>query len=293
MAKDLYQEVTNRIIDALESGVAPWVRPWVANTPHHGMPYNAVTGKPYRGINIAMLYAPEYATGAWMTFKQAKAIGANVRRGESGRMIVFYKPFAVTDKNARPAEDGSKPERFIPLLKCFFVFNVAQIENLPERFSAPVSEDDCLPLPADDYLAQATIVHGGDRACYAPSLDVIRLPNREQFKTLSDYQATALHELTHWTGHESRLAREYGKRFGDTAYAREELVAEMGAAFLCARCGIDGQLQHPEYIANWLSVLKADKRAVLTAASHAQKAVDFIVSQSADEPEDMEAAAAA
>jgi antirestriction protein ArdC len=288
--QDLYQQVTDKIIATLESGVAPWVKPWNAAQAHNGLPYNAISGKAYRGINIAMLYAPQYATNAWMTFKQAKDIGANVRKGERGSMIVFFKPFAVKDKNAKPDANGNQPERLIPLLKCFHVFNVAQIDNLPEGYAAPVVIRD--PLPADSLLEQAQIVHGGDRAFYQPAQDFIRLPQPDQFRSLANYQATALHELTHWTGHSARLAREYGKRFGDQAYAREELVAEMGAAFLCARCGIDGQLQHPEYLASWLKVLKEDKRAILTAASHAQKAADFILrEQIAEEKQEGEAAA--
>lgn len=287
--QDLYQQVTDKIIAALESGVAPWVKPWNSAAAHGGMPYNAVSGKPYRGVNVALLYAPHFASNAWMTFKQAKDLGANVRKGEHGSIIVFYKPFAVKDRNAQPDASGNVPERTIPLLKAYHVFNAEQIDNLPENYAAPVTIRP--PMPADTLLAQATITHGGDRAFYHPALDFIRLPQPSQFRSEADYQATALHELTHWTGHASRLAREYGKKFGDQAYAREELVAEMGAAFLCARCGIDGQLQHPEYIANWLKVLKNDKRAILTAASHAQKAADFILrEQIADEASETVAA---
>lgn len=273
--QDLYQAVTDKIIASLESGLAPWVKPWNGASAHGGMPHNAITGKAYRGINVALLATAPFASNAWMTFKQAKEIGANVRKGEHGSMIVFFKPFKVRDKNATPDADGNIAERTIPVLKCYHVFNLEQIENLPAKFAAPVQP---LPvLPASELMAQANVVHGGDRACYSPSHDVIRMPQPGQFRSLADYQAMALHELTHWTGHASRLAREYGKRFGDQAYGREELVAEMGAAFLCARCGIDGQLQHPEYIKGWLDILKADKRAVLTAASHAQKAADFIL----------------
>jgi len=290
--QDLYQAVTDQIIAALESGVAPWVKPWNSTEPHGGMPYNAISGKAYRGINVALLGMHPYPTSAWMTFKQAKDIGANVTKGEHGRLIVFFKPFAVKDRNAKPDADGNQAERMIPVLKCFHVFNVAQIENLPAKYSAStpvhaVTE----PMKAANVMAQATVIRGGDRACYSPALDTIRLPMPEQFRSIADYEATALHELTHWSGHSSRMAREYGKRFGDQAYAREELVAEMGAAFLCARCGIDGKLQHPEYIANWLAVLKQDKRAVLTAASHAQKAVDYIMRDFAAIEEQEEAAA--
>jgi antirestriction protein ArdC len=280
MAVDLYQAVTDRIIESLESGVAPWVRPWTCTGKHGGMPYNAASGKPYRGINVALLWAPQYATAAWLTFKQAKDLGAHVRKGERGSMIVFYKPFAVTDRNAAPDANGNRPERLIPLLRSFTVFNVAQIDDLPERFAAPVVAETPAESVRDAMMAIADVRHGGDRAFYAPGPDYIQLPHAAQFATIGEYRATALHELTHWTGHASRCAREYGKRFGDSAYAREELVAEMGAAFLCAIAGVDGRLQHAEYISHWLAVLKADKRAIVTAASHAQKAADYVLAQS-------------
>jgi antirestriction protein ArdC len=276
--RDLYQEVTDKILSQLEQGCVPWVRPWISTEPHGGMPYNAVSGKHYRGINVALLGMACFPSSGWLTYKQAQDIGANVRKGEKGSTIVFYKPFAVKDKNAIPDASGNVKEKLIPLLKSFTVFNVAQIDNLPERL-APIpdsrSEIERHAL-ADTLLAKAQISHGGDRAYYQPSTDSIRLPNISQFSSAADYYGTALHELTHWTGHTSRLSREYGKRFGDEAYAREELVAEMGAAFSCAYCGIAGKLQHSEYIANWIQVLKGDKKAVLVAAGAAQKAADFI-----------------
>jgi antirestriction protein ArdC len=276
--QDLYQAVTDKIIASLEQGVAPWVRPWSAS-PNGGQAYNALSGKAYRGINVALLFAPGRPSG-WMTFKQAKDLGANVRKGEHGSMIVFYKPFAVTDRNATPDADGNRAERMIPLLRMFHVFNVDQIDNLPEKYQ-PKAEDCTRPEPtvAESMLALADVRHGGNRAFYMPSVDAIQLPQPAQFRTVGEYRATALHELTHWTGHASRCAREYGKRFGDTAYAREELVAEMGAAFLCANAGVDGQLQHAEYLASWLDVLKADKRAIVTAAGAAQKAADYVLSR--------------
>lgn len=278
MSADLYQIVTDKIVAALESGVAPWVKPWRAIGRHGGMPYNAVTGKAYRGINVPLLYSPGYDVPAWLTFKQARDAGGFVRKGEHGSMIVFYKPFAVRDRNATPDADGNVPERMIPLLRSFTVFNVAQCDGLPERYApaaAPVVER---PVGvADTMMRIANVRLGGDRAFYAPSVDQIVLPRPEQFPELAEFHATALHELTHWTGHATRCAREYGKRFGDTAYAREELVAEMGAAFLCAHAGVDGRLQHAEYLASWLKVLKEDKRAIVIAASHAQRAADFVL----------------
>ena len=294
MSRDLYQEVTDRIIEQLEQGVAPWVRPWRADARSGGMPYNAISGKAYRGINVALLYSNLYPETGWMTYKQASDVGANVRKGEKGSMIVFYKPFVVRDRNAPVNADGEHPERTIPLLRAFHVFNLAQIENLPAKF---LPQPDNRPEPerhatAESLMSRATVKHGGDRAFYAPAPDFIQLPDARSFADMGAYYGTALHELTHWTGHSARLSREYGKRFGDQAYAREELVAEMGAAFLCAHCGIAGKLQHPEYISNWLQVLKGDKRAVLIAASHAQKASDFVLGVNpAEESEPIAAAA--
>lgn len=274
MSRDLYQEVTDRILSQLEAGVAPWVRPWKSAEAFGGMPYNAASGKRYRGVNILLLSMHGYPTNAWMTYKQAQGLGGQVRKGEHGTKIVFFKPFVVRDVKAGSDEES---ERTIPMLREFTVFNVAQIDGLPERFDAAVESVE----PDSSVFAQmfglASVVHGGDRACYSTTKDRIQMPHVGQFRSESDYQATALHELTHWTGHESRLCRQYGKRFGDQAYAREELVAEMGAAFLCGLAGIAGQLQHAEYIGNWISVLKSDKRAVLVAAGAAQKAADYVM----------------
>lgn len=285
--QDIYQQVTDKILAQLESGVVPWVKPWQDAQPNGGRPYNAISGKPYRGINTALLFAPQFSSNAWMTFKQAKEIGANVRKGEKGSMIVFFKPWTVADKN-----DPEGKERTIPILRSFHVFNIEQIENLPAKFQ-PAKVD---PKPeferlqhAEMLLAQAIITHGGDRAFYRPSTDSITLPQPGQFNSQADYYAAALHELTHWTGHPSRCNREFGKRFGDTAYAREELVAEMGAAFLCGIVGIDAKLQHVAYLQSWIEVLKADKRAIVMAASAAQKAADYVTRQQEESAEELAA----
>ena len=272
MTRDLYIEITDKIVAQLESGTVPWVRPWAAGQNGGLLPFNYASKKPYRGINIPLLWANVYPTNGWLTFKQAQDLGAHVRKGERGSMIVFYKPFQVEDRNAGT---GESKVRFIPLLRHFTVFNVAQIDGLPESNSAPIVAPESNYPMAESLLTQASIRHGGDRAFYAPSIDAIQLPFKAQFNSEADYYATALHELTHWTGASSRLAREYGKRFGDQAYAREELVAEMGAAFLCAACEIPYQLQHASYIQSWINVLKADKRAVVMAAGAAQKAADL------------------
>jgi antirestriction protein ArdC len=289
--KDLYQEVTDKVIAEIEAGKIPWIKPWT-NSGHGGLPYNVITGKPYRGINSMILFAPGAGEG-WLTYKQASQVGAQVRKGERGSMIVFFKPLKIEDKNA-PADAADK-SKTIPMLKYFTVFHTSQVDNLPEKYQPKVVEAPSEKVrieAAEALLAQARINHGGDRAFYRIETDSITLPQQAQFKSVDDYYATALHELTHWTGHSTRCAREYGKRFGDTAYAREELVAEMGAAFLCAKTGITGKLQHAAYLQSWLGVLKADKRALLVAAGAAQKAADFVTGYKVEEQAEDEQQAA-
>jgi antirestriction protein ArdC len=271
--RDIYAEVTDRIIAQLEAGTAPWARPWssIKGANVGGLPVNYATGRAYRGINVFMLWASGFDDQRWLTYKQAQAIGAHVRKGEKGSLVVFFKPFAITDKN-----DPESKEKTIPVMKSFTVFNVAQIDGLPEDV-APVAPAPITYTRAAEMQALATITHGGDRAYYSRGSDAIRLPHLAQFASEADYHATALHELTHWTGHASRCAREFGKRFGDDAYAVEELCAEMGAAFLCASAGIEYQAQHASYLASWLKVLKADKKAIVHAASKAQAAADFVL----------------
>jgi antirestriction protein ArdC len=298
MAIDLYQIVTDKILARMEAGTAPWVKPW-ATTAGGGLPYNASSGKPYRGVNVFLLAMSAPGDGdGWMTYKQAQALGANVRKGEHGSMIVFFKPWTVTDKNAPVKADGSANERTIPVLRSFTVFHTSQIDGLPAHClpaASPARPEAERHAAADALMAQAVVRHGGNRAFYSPAGDYIQLPETGDFRSMQDYYATALHELTHWTGAKNRLARDFSGRFGDTAYAREELVAEMGAAFLCAHAGIDGQLQHAEYLAAWCKVLRTDKRAVVMAAAQAQKAADFVIGKPAaqvDEEEPAEAVAA-
>ena len=270
LSKDIAQSVTDKILASLEQGVAPWVRPWKADA--GGMPYNLASLKPYRGVNVPLLFCNSFTSTAWITYKQAQSLGANVRKGEKGSMIVFYKPWKIEDKN-NPDSEG----KIVPVLKSYTVFNREQIDGLDSLPAWHKDEESVRPSheQANAVLSQADIRHGGARAFYRAEPDYIQMPNAGDFTDMPSYYATALHELTHWSGHKARLAREYGKRFGDSAYAREELVAEMGAAFLCAHLGIDGRLQHENYIGSWIKVLKEDKRAIITAAGAAQKAADY------------------
>jgi len=283
MSADLYAATTARIVAALEQGVAPWVRPW--STGVDTLPMNAQTGRAYRGINVVLLAMESqrqgYALDRWLTYRQAAELGAQVRRGEQGSTVVFWrlKKFDAT-ADAYPQErEDDVPERVIPLLRAYTVFNVAQVDGLPSKVHAAAKPTWEPEARADELLLMsgASIHHGGPVACYRPAVDDIQLPPRGRFPTAASYYGTALHELTHWTAHPKRCDRQLGKRFGDDAYAAEELIAEMGAAFLCAHCRIDGQLEHASYVDHWLRVLRTDKRAVFVAATKAQQASDFVL----------------
>lgn len=284
--QDIYSRVTDRIVESLEQGVRPWLKPWSAPIDDRMplLPLRA-NGSPYRGINVLLLWGAAQDAGfvhnTWMTFKQAAEHGAHVRKGEHGSLVVYADRFTMTEQN----DKGEDVEREIPFMKAYTVFNVAQIEGLPERFFVPPSPRDGARVPelieeAEAFFARtgARFQHGGNRAFYAPASDCIQLPPPEVFRDAESYAATKAHELIHWTGHASRCAREFGKRFGDTAYAREELVAELGAAFLCADLGIapEPREDHAAYLASWLKVLKEDMRAIFSAAAHAQRAMDHL-----------------
>lgn len=283
--RDIYQEVTDRIITSLESGSVPWLRPWRDNNSGCSMePYNAATGRPYNGINLLILGSMPYSDLGWMTFKQAQELGGNVRKGEHGTMVIFWKFDRCKDKD-------SGETKVVPFARGYTVFNVAQLENIEEaklkRPAAPVAGQTDI-----NALAQrvgAIIRHGGNKAFYTTAGDYVSIPSLDAFKNINHYQATLAHELTHWTGHEKRCNRQFGKRFGDAAYAFEELVAEIGSAFLCAHHGIALEgLQHPQYVKGWLEVLKGDKRAIFTASSKAKEAATFLTADR--EEQDMEAA---
>lgn len=284
MARDLYQEVTNRIIAELETGTAPWVKPWKSGYANNGaMPYNAASKKQYRGINIPLLMGASCAHGspAFVTFKQALDLGGHVRKGEHGQQVIFWNFIKrAADQDNAGGDDDDDAARAIPFARAYTVFNIAQCDGLqiePRQVAAPINPDTRnAQLDAQVSNIGARINHGGDSAFYRPSTDSIQLPEFGQFRDASNYYATLLHELTHWTGNKSRLARDLANRFGDQAYAAEELIAELGAAFLCGEHGVTGQLQHAAYLGNWLSVLRQDKRAIFTAASKAQQAADYI-----------------
>ena len=284
-ATSLYSHVTERVIADLEKGVRPWLKPWSAGNGagRVGLPRRH-NGVPYRGINVLVLWGEAldkgYGSTIWMTFKQALALGGHVRRGEHGSAIVYADRLIRTETDER----GEDIEREIPFLKAYTVFNVAQIEELPSQYYVHLEQNADKPelIETAEHFFSATgavIRHGGDRAYYSPGPDVIQLPVPEAFRDAESYAATKAHELTHWTSHPQRLSRDLGgKRFGDVGYAREELVAELGAAFLCADLGIalEPREDHASYVGHWLSILREDKRAIFAAAAHAQRAVDYL-----------------
>lgn len=267
------QEVTQRILAQLKAGVCPWRQPWTA-AGSGSMPRNHVTGRAYSGVNVLLLWMRAeqcgYTQSEWLTYKQAQEADGQVRKGEKGVRVVFVSTFE------REGEDG--PER-VPFLKPFTVFNVAQCDGLviADESRTPVTtliRDEA----ADAFIVStgASIRHGEGRAYYRPSTDSIMIPDFETFSTASAYYATVFHELAHWTGAPARLDRTFGRRFGDHAYAVEELVAELTSAFCCAELGIENAGADASYIAHWLKFLSDHDTAILTAASQASRAVDFL-----------------
>lgn len=286
MRQDVYQRITDQIVADLEKGTRPWLKPW--NAEHAAgritRPLRG-NGVPYRGINLVMLWsasvAKSYAAPIWMTFRQAGELDAHVRKGEEGSLVVYASTVTRTETDAATGEEN---ERDIPFMKGYTVFNVEQIDGLPAHYygkAAPRLDPVQRIDQAETFFAAtgATIRHGGNMAYYGCTSDHVQMPPFETFRDAESYYATLAHETTHWTRHSSRLDRDFGrKRWGDEGYAMEELVAELGAAFLSADFDVTAEVRddHAAYIASWLKVLKSDSRAIFTAASHAQRAADFL-----------------
>ena len=282
----IYSQVTDRIIAELEEGRLPWVQPWgEAGTPTPlGMPRNASTGKAYSGINILLLWSAAIRDGRtrqdWLTFRQAQALGGHVKKGERGSTVVFADHFIPKAERER-AEREADAAVAVPFLKRYTVFNVEQCEGLPKGLAAaPAPRPEHAIVPRAEALIAATGADfriGGRLAYYMPSRDFIAVPPQVSFFHPIDYYRTCFHELGHWTGHQSRLERDIRTRFGTHAYAREELVAEMASAFVCASLGIVPTVRHADYIGEWLELLREDNRAIFRAASQASKAADFLL----------------
>lgn len=281
----LYDDITNKIIAELEAGRVPWVQPWgtaAAKAPL-AMPKNAATGRQYSGINVLILWGSVIEHGfpgqSWLTFRQALALGGNVRKGEHGTTVVYADRFVPDDEKKRARETGEDAQA-IPFLKRFTVFNVVQCEGLPEDVAIVAPP----PLPGlieprVEALIKATGIDfriGGNRAFYVPAQDYVMVPPPQAYFEPINWHRTALHELGHATGHASRLNRDFSGSFGTKKYAFEELIAEMSAAFCCASLGIIPTVRHADYIGSWLEVLREDNRVIVRAASHASKAADYL-----------------
>lgn len=284
MTTTVYQIITDRILAKLEEGIIPWRKPWTSEA---GEPQNLFSRREYRGINVFMLGMSGFSSPFWMTYRQAQAYGANVRKGEKSTPVVFWKFLDTTDKTT-----GEKKQ--IPLLRYYNVFNLEQVENMPEKHIPTVSSSprEFSPIEAaaklvDSMPQRPTIRHGSTGAFYRPSEDFVSMPRPVEFNTPEEYYSTLFHELAHSTGHASRLDRPEvsgnNSGFGSHSYGREELLAEMTAAFLCATAGIENTTidNSAAYLQSWMKTIKADTKLLVIAASGAQKAADFILNRSA------------
>ena len=284
---NIYEEITHKIIAALEDGVNPWAKPWQGVS--YGAFRNAITNRPYRGMNIILLNLMALMNGyvdpRWLTFRNADQLGGRIKKGEKGVPVIFWKFLPLKDREEDAAKEpminDEEEQKVIPFARAYTVFNVEQCEGLdlpelePKEARETEQEDNDL---AERIMALPTLKHGGNKACYLPVPDVVILPQRSTFEHPDFYFSTGYHEIVHWTGHPGRLARTFGNRFGDLDYAFEELVAEIGAAFLGAHTAIPFEaMRHPEYINVWLQILKGDNKAIFTAAAKAQNAADFVL----------------
>lgn len=268
----IYQQVTDSIIKQLEAGATPWVKQWNGSS---SADHNAVSKKGYNGINTLILAMSAAANGfkstQWATYKQWLQLGGQVRKGTKGTTIIFYSPVSGSKITA----DGTE-KSYHYVLKSYSVFNADQIDGYTPAAAPVKTFNSIAALEALATDSGAIIKHGGDRAFYSPSEDFIQMPHKTDFTNEAAYYATLLHEMAHWSGNATRLNRDLSGRFGNEAYAAEELIAELSAAFLCAEYQIDGDLRHAGYIASWLRILKNDNKAVFKAAALAQKSADYI-----------------
>ena len=276
-----YDRITERIVSLLSQGTVPWHKPWHVQT---GLPRNLITQKPYHGINVFLLMAMNYESPNWLTLRQANAIGGQIKPGEKSCPVVFWKPMKLTDKE-------TKEEKKIPFLRLYHVFNVSQctgLKNIPPADESAFIQT--LPAELVSNMPQRPVIkHGMNMASYSPVSDVVNMPDRARFKSEDHYHATLFHELVHATGHEKRLKRASimeRNGYGSDPYAKEELIAEMGSAFLCGYAGIEDRTINSSaaYLEGWLKQLKEDKMLIVQAAAQAQKAADFILGHKPDRP---------
>ena len=286
MARNIYQEITDKIVAQLEAGAEKFEQPW-ANLSKGVLPRNIASGKAYRGVNVLSLWTAEAPSTWWGTYQQWQAIGWQVRKGEKSSTVVYYQP--ATKRKAKDAAPDAEPDTFL-LMKYYSVFHLGQVDAIANEDGTPGT----INLPALQHVSTQAerieaaeaffselpgdVRHGGDRAYYNPDKDYIGMPLFAQFSEATAYYSTLAHEYIHWTGHKYRMDRAFGKRFGDEAYAMEELVAELGAAFVMGMSDLSSEPRrdHAQYLASWLRVLKADARAIFTVASKAQAAAEHL-----------------
>ncbi|MBB4263540.1 antirestriction protein ArdC [Bradyrhizobium sp. CIR18] len=287
----LYEEITAHIVADLEAGIFPWARPWGTGGGNQAcaLPRNAATGKAYSGINVLILWGRlfecSFASGRWLTFRQASSLGGTVRKGEHGVTICYADRFVPKREEgdaSRTSQDLQDADgAAVPFLRRYTVFNVDQCDNLPDHClveAPPVPEHEIVPqAEALTIATRADIRIGGAKAFYSPSEDTVHVPPQPAFFEQINYYRTLFHELGHWTGHLSRLNRELSGAFGSKLYANEELIAELTAAFVCAALSIEPTVRHADYLGSWLKVLREDSRAIFRAASKASKAADFLL----------------
>lgn len=288
--RDVYERVTSQIVNAIEQGVSNWRMPWHTSGRFAFSPINVTSKKPYRGINTVCLWAAAqakgYESGEWGTCKQWQERGAQVCKGEKATLIVFWKFANSSAESQEDRDEQSASSSRLLFTRGYSVFNASQVDGHTPKVEPDATAIERIEQAEAFFKGIGAIVrHGGNEAFYAPASDHIQMPPFQAFLESVPYYSTLAHEHTHWTARAGRCNRQLGKRFGDNAYAAEELIAELGAAFTCAHLGLSTEPRpdHARYIASWLRVLKADKRAIFTAASKAQQAADFLIRQAGSE----------
>ena len=286
MKIDIAQQITDRIISELEKGATPWVKPWryLKQQPGQGMPFNPASGTVYRGINHFWLSMQPFAIPFYLTFKQAQQLGGSVLADQKGTPVVYWN----VHRRETIGDKGESVTSAYAFVKHYYVFNIEQCSGIELPALPEIPAVDWNPCEQADQIVSRLqlsggLTHAGDSAYYRPSTDAIVMPPQAAFDTRENYYATLLHESVHASGHEKRLKRITPARFGSENYAFEELVAELGAAMLCAKCGINGDLRHAGYIENWLQALRNDKKFILSAAAKAQNALDYLTNEQVDE----------
>ena len=282
----VFEIVTDRLIKLMKEGIIPWNRPWNSSS---GRPTNIVSKKPYRGINVFLLSSIPFNSRWWMTYEQAINLRGHVKKGEKGSLVVFWKMLQKLEKDS----EGNERLEKIPMLRYYTVFNLEQVEGVKAPQEGEVKENIFTPIEKAEEIVRnmpkrPEIKQGGNKAFYSPGLDYVRMPEQKQFPMPEEYYCTLFHELVHSTGHSSRANRKLDGKlagFGSPDYSREELVAEMGAAFLCAEAGIESAIiqNSAAYIQSWIRVLKGDSKLAVIASAQATKAANYILGQTHEE----------